>query len=106
MQTIGLMSAPTSLNLELATVVITASIQAEIGVAPELVEDITMDGVAAKLLTLHYVNEGISVYELDAFTVNNGRVFEIAFGNVAGTESVDRAFMLNLLSTFKFMAGP
>jgi hypothetical protein len=104
-QSMGMLSIPSNLTLDAVSTLIIDSIRSQSGADPEQTEAITMDGIPARLLTYHFVAGATTVHELDAFTVNNGRAFEIIFANVAGTEGADRALLLSVLASFKFMGG-
>jgi hypothetical protein len=103
---IGMTSLPTDLNLDGVTALIIAEFREHQGVDPEQTEAITIDGVPGRLLTYHYVYNGLNLHELDAFTVNNGWAFEVAFVSPAGTESADRTLLLGVIASFKFMSTP
>ena len=104
-QSVAMMSVASNLSLDGVSALIMESIRGQAGVDPEQTDAITMDGVPGRLLTYHFLNSGISVHQLDAFTVNNGRAFEVIFANVAGTEGTDRALMLGVIASFKFMGA-
>jgi hypothetical protein len=103
---IGMTSLPTDLNLDGVTALIIAEFREHQGVDPEQTEAITVDGVPGRLLTYHYLYNGVNLHELDAFTVNNGWAFEIAVVSTAGTESADRTLLLGVIASFKFMSTP
>jgi len=96
-------SIATDLSLDAVSAQIIAEFKAHQGVDTELTETITMDGAPGRLLTFHRVYNGANFFELDAFTVNAGWAFEIAFVGIAGTEGADRAFLVSVLASFKFM---
>jgi len=102
-QAMLVLSVPSGLPLDAVTALVIANIKGQGGGDPEQTEAITMDGVPARLLTYHFASDGVNVHELDAHTVNNGRLYELCFANVAGSESADRTFVLDLLASFKFM---
>jgi hypothetical protein len=86
-----------------------ANLKAQTGADPEKIEDITMAGVAGKMLTLHATREGTRFHILEAICVGTGRgqgrVYEMLYTNPAGTEGADRAFFLGVLATFEFGPG-
>ena len=104
-QQIGVKSIPTSLNLEEVSAQIIANIKARTGADAEQTEALTMGGVPGRMLTYHFFSLGMNVHQLDAFCVRNGRGYEIAFANVAGTETADRALFLGIVASFGFGPG-
>ena len=86
-----------------------ANLKAQTGADPEKIEDITMAGVAGKMLTLHATREGTRFHILEANCVGTGRgqgrVYEMIYTNPAGTEAADRAFFLGVLASFGFGPG-
>ena len=86
-----------------------ANQKAQTGADPEKVEDITMAGVAGKMLTLHATREGTRFHILEAVCVgagrDQGRVYEMIYTNPAGTEAADRALFLNILASLGFGPG-
>jgi hypothetical protein len=104
-QQIGVKSVPTSLTLEEVSAQIIANIRARTGADPEQTEALTMGGVPGRMFMYHFFNIGMNVHQLDAFCVRNGRGYEIAFANVAGTETADRALFLDIVASFGFGPG-
>ena len=94
------------LTLDAATAQIIQNIKSKSGGAdPEQNEAITLGGEPGRLLTYHFVTQGLNVYELEAHCVHNGRGYEITFANLAGTENADRALFLSILATFTFLSA-
>jgi hypothetical protein len=98
-------SVQSSLTLAQVSASIIEKIKGGTGADPERTEAITMDGVPGLMLTYHFPNKGVSVYQLDAHCVRNGRAYEIFFANAAGNESSDRALFLSVLVSFIFGPG-
>jgi hypothetical protein len=104
-QAMALQTASTILTLEEVTAGIALVIKSKGAGDPEKTEAIAMGGAAAKLLTYHYSLMGLNVYQLEAICVHSGRAHELSFGNVAGTESADRALFLAVLASFAFLGA-
>lgn len=104
-QAIGTDNRQSSLTLEAQTAELVAGIKSKTGADPEQSEAITLGGVPGRLLTYHFVTQGLNAYELEAITVHNGRAYELTFANVAGTESADRALFLSILATLTFLSA-
>jgi hypothetical protein len=100
---IGAESDQTSLTLEEISAQVIVNIKSQTGAEPEQTEAITMDGAPGRLLTYHFLNQGVNVHELEAFCVHDGRVYEITFANVAGDEDADRTLVLNVIDSFGFL---
>jgi hypothetical protein len=98
-------SGAMTLTLDDLVAQIIAGIKSVNGVDPEQNDAITMAGVPGRLLAYHFLNSGVSRYEIDAFCVSNGRGYELSFVNTAGTETADRALFLDILASFRFF-GP
>lgn len=97
---------PTSSTLAEVTAQIALGIKNSQGADPERDEAITIGGAPARLMTFHYTIGGIApVYVLEAICVRNGRVYEISFGGLAGSETADRALFLNVLASFRFASA-
>ena len=104
-QGIGTATEQSSLTLEAQTAKVVASLKSKIGADPEQSEVITLGGAPGRLQTYHFVNQGLNIHELDVVCVHNGRGYELAFANVAGTESADRTLFLSILATFTFLSA-
>ncbi|HEX7950525.1 MAG TPA: hypothetical protein VF494_09265 [Candidatus Limnocylindrales bacterium] len=98
-------SVAMSLTLDELVAQLVEGIKTADGVDPEQNEAITMAGVPGRLLAYHFAKNGITMYEIDAFSVNNGRGYELSFVNTAGTEANDMALFLEELSSFTFMSA-
>jgi YVTN family beta-propeller protein len=96
-------SAPTSQTLDELSASIVARVKGASGADPEQTEAITLGGASGRMLTYHFPSLG--GYALDAFCVHNGRAYEVAFSDVAGRETADRAFFLSVLASFTFMSA-
>ena len=98
-------SVQSSLSLDEETAQIIARFHPTFG-DPEQTESLTMDGVPGRLLTYHFLFAGSNRHLLEALCVKNGRLYEINFNKLAGTESVDRALFLSVLASFVFLNAP
>lgn len=104
-ESIGTRTEPTSLSLDGVSAQVLASIKSQAGVDPEQTEAITVGGSPARLMTYHFVSQGVTVHQLTSICVRNGRAYEISYANVAGTESADRALFLTVLGSFTFLSA-
>ena len=86
-----------------------ANLKAQTGADPEKIEDITMAGVAGKMLTLHATSGDTRFHILEAVCVgagrDQGRVYEMIYTNPVGTEAADRALFLDILASLGFGPG-
>jgi hypothetical protein len=96
--------AAAGLTLTQLTTNVIASVKKQSGASAERQEAITIDGVAATLLTTHYTMQGISVDHLEAVCIRHGLVYDFYYANYRGAEAQDRAFFLAAIATVIFIA--
>jgi hypothetical protein len=92
--------------LSLVTAVASAATEDKFGALPESTEAITIAGVPGKMLTYHVTYQGVTAFMLEALTVHSGRAFMVLYISPPGTETVDRAAFMNVLSSFVFVPAP
>jgi hypothetical protein len=95
-------SVATGKTLAEAVAIINASLKEQTGKDPEQIENITMAGEPATLLTHHYSVNGQLIHHLDVVAVHGGRAFELAYANAAGDEEHDRALVVEVVSSFGY----
>jgi virginiamycin B lyase len=96
-------SIQSDVPLSILTAVTSASLEDKFGALPESTEATTIAGVPGKMLTYHITYQGMTAFMLVALTVHDGRAFVVMYISPPGTESVDRAAFMTVLSSFVFV---
>ncbi len=93
-----------SISLNGATSAVITAERRQLGVKPERNEAFRIAGKPARLLTYHFTRKGDRLFALEAVSVSGGRVYDVYYLTLAGTEKADRTFFLQFVSTFGFGA--